>query len=465
MSPQLSRREFLKSSALFAAFALSPKLPLPDRKLAEGTPVLVIGAGMAGLAAARMLKAQGYKVTVLEGRDRIGGRVWTDHSWGDAALDLGASWIHGIDGNPLSALVKEYGIKTAQTNYDNIVVYDKSGKQLDDEKTSQIEAAYGEALEALGKIKESRQENGQPDISLQQALDEYVAQANISGETLINLNFSINATIEQEYASDINDLSLFSYDREGNFPGEDVLFPGGYDQIIKHVAEGLDIQLSQVVNSIAYSEDGVVVTTDKGTFESTYAVVTLPLGVLKAGKVKFNPALPENKTAAISKLGMNVLNKVYLRFPEVFWPEDIDLLSFIAAQKGYWSEWLNIYKVTKLPILLGFNAGTYGTAIEKLADDQIVAEAMKALRTMFGGAVPDPEKWLITRHGSDPFSGGSYAHTPPGTGPEDYETLAEAVESRVFFAGEATIPEHSGTVHGAFISGERAAKEIIDANR
>src|SRR5438128_132672 len=119
MSPQLSRRQFIKSSALFAAFALSPRLPIPGRKMADGTPVLVIGAGASGLGAARMLSAQGYKVTVLEARDRIGGRVWTDHSWGDVALDLGASWIHGIEGNPLSKFVTQYGIKTLPTNYEN----------------------------------------------------------------------------------------------------------------------------------------------------------------------------------------------------------------------------------------------------------------------------------------------------------------------------------------------------------
>jgi monoamine oxidase len=160
---------------------------------------------------------------------------------------------------------------------------------------------------------------------------------------------------------------------------------------------------------------------------------------------------------------MGLLNKTYLRFPEVFWDKEHDLLGHIAERKGEWAEWLNIYKYTGQPILLGFNAGRYGRQIEKLSDREIVAAAMKTLRSLYGAKIPDPEAWLITRWAGDPLAGGSYSYLPPGATEGDRAALAQPVGGRLFFAGEATSVEYPATVHGALLSGRRAAKEIGQA--
>jgi monoamine oxidase len=187
----------------------------------------------------------------------------------------------------------------------------------------------------------------------------------------------------------------------------------------------------------------------------------LPQGVLKAGYVSFSPPLPEAKLAAIERMRMGILNKVYLRFPRIFWPEEADMLGYIPERKGEWAEWLNIAHYTGQPVLLAFNAADYGRALEDLPDDEIVAAAMATLRTMFGNDIPEPEAALITRWGADIYSHGSYSYMPLGATPDHYDDLAEPLGERVFFAGEATSSDFPATVHGAYLSGLRAAEEIL----
>ncbi len=420
------------------------------------TEVLVVGAGAAGLGAARALQDEGYQVMVLEARNRLGGRVWTNRSWPNSALDMGASWIHGMEGNPLTRLAHQFGLKTIITDYDSLALYNAQGKKLSEDQQDQIRQQLYNLLDKLEKAREELDE----DISLHEAIQQELAGQNLSPKAKQQLNYALNAVIEHEYAADVADLSLFYYDEGEEFEGEDMLFPNGYDQIMQGLAKDLVVKLEYAVQQIEYGSSGVKISTNQGLFEAERAVITLPLGVLKQGGVKFSPELPGQKLAAIQRVGMGVLNKVYLRFAEPFWDESNDLLGYISPNKGEWSEWLNMYKYTGQPILLGFNAGRYGRQIETWSDKEIVAAAMVALRTMYGQAVPEPQAWLVTRWASDPFAGGSYSYMPPNATPADRETLAQAVAERLFFAGEATSTDYPATVHGALLSGQRAAKEI-----
>lgn len=474
----ISRRAFLKlliglsATAPLAACgderaaptqAAMPQPTLPSGLASTDTDVLVIGAGLAGLVAAQELTTRGYRVIVLEARDRIGGRVWTNHDWPNAALDLGASWIHGVTGNPIAALAQKFNVDTVPTDYDSIAIYASEGKLLSEADAERLNATLDDLLQALDKERKRRMEADEPDISLGAAIQEILADKNFSKDERRSLNYAINVSLEHEYAADVSDLSLFYWDESEEDRGGDVVFPGGYDQIVEGVAAGLDIRLNHMVSEIEYTDDGVTVATPQAEFTADYGVVTLPLGVLKQGQVNFLPPLPPAKQTAIDRLGMNVLNKVYLRFPTVFWAEeDTDLLGHIAENKGEWAEFLNIYKYTRLPILLCFNAGEYGSAIEQRSDADIVASVMTVLRTLFDEAVPDPEAALITRWNADPFAGGAYSHYAPGSGPDDVEALAASVDDVLFFAGEATHAGHPATVHGAYLSGVRAAQAIAN---
>ena len=411
--------------------------------------VIVIGAGMAGLAAASQLAASGKSVIIVEGRERIGGRMWTDHAL-SMPLDMGASWIHGIKDNPLSALADRFGAKRVVTDYESIARYDFDGRALSEAESRNVDQSFETLMNKVYAL----QENLDTDISLQAAIDRSLKNRPRA------LEYAINTEIEHDYGADVSDLSLFEWDQDGEFFGDDVLFPNGYEQLVNGLAQGLDIRTATPVTQIDYADKTVRVLTERGAFRCQQAIVTLPLGVLQRGSVTFSPALPAQKQRAISRLKMGLLNKLYLKFPSVFWEDDVHLLGYISESKGQWCEWYNMHKYTGQPVLLGFNAGTYGAQIETQPDGAIVAGAMSVLRRIYGTKVPAPEGYSITRWMSDPFSFGSYSHIPPGASGADYVTLSRPVAQRLFFAGEATHRAYPGTVHGAYLSGLRAADEI-----
>ena len=189
------------------------------------------------------------------------------------------------------------------------------------------------------------------------------------------------------------------------------------------------------------------------------AIVTVPLGVLKSGSPAFQPALPRRKRRAIDQLGMGVLNKTCLLFDDVFWQKDVEVVGYVGAETGQWAETLNLYPYTGQPILMMFNAGLYGARIEAMPDAEVVSQASAALADMYG-SVPEPEDVLITRWRSDPWSYGSYSYVPVGASFRRHSDLARPVDGKVFFAGEATHRDYPATVHGAFLSGVRAAREV-----
>lgn len=314
-------------------------------------------------------------------------------------------------------------------------------------------------LGQVERLRDKLEDEDEDDISLKQGFDRISSRRALSNKERRELDYSINTEIEHDYGADVSDLSLFNWDQDEEFGGKSVLFPGGYSQIAGALARGLDIRLNQSVKHIEYGNRGVRIVTDEKTFEAQRAIVTLPLGILKRGMVTFSPPLPERKLKAIRRLGMGILNKLYLRFPKVFWTKE-DLLGCISTRKGEWTEWLNFYKYTGEPILLGFNAGDYGRRIEALSNSQVIEAAMQVLRRIYGSSIPNPTGALITRWGFDPFTLGSYSYITPGATGADYDILAEPIGDRIFFAGEATSRTYAATVHGAFLSGEREARRI-----
>ncbi len=280
-------------------------------------------------------------------------------------------------------------------------------------------------------------------------------------ETIQLLNFLVNSEFEQEYAGDAKRLSAFWYDSDEAFDGDDELFVEGYQVIVDWLSKDQTIRLGEVVQRIEWSEDIVRIITHRGEFIADKVLITLPLGVLKGGLVKFAPDLPRAKSNAISKLEMGTLNKCFLRFPDVFWPTDVDWLEYIPNEPGHWTEWVSFANAADKPILLGFMAGNVGRQIESFTDQQIVASAMATLRKIFGEDIPAPTDYQITRWFSDPFAHGSYSFNPIGSNPKLRSELAKPIDSKLYFAGEATEEDYFGTAHGAYLSGIRAAREIL----
>ena len=417
--------------------------------------VVVIGAGLAGLAAARKLQSHGYEVLVLEGRERIGGRLWTSTKWADVPLDLGASWIHGMDGNPLTELAEAARAKLIETSYDSNQIYDVDGSKLSEAKEERLDRLRDQFQRAIELAQDA--EN---DTSLRNVIDRFQVRLGATPEIKQMLNFIASSTLEQEYAGSVEKMSAQWFDSAEEFDGEDGLFAEGYEQVVRFLANDLTIKTSQVVQRIEWDQAQVRVTTGQETFTADQVIVTLPLGVLKAGRVEFSPPLPKTTRKAIESLDMGVLNKCYLRFPKVFWPDDVDWLECITAKHGEWVEWVSFARALNVPVLLGFNAADRGREIESWTDQQIVASAMATLRHLFGSDIPEPIDYQLTRWASDPFALGAYSYNPVGADPNLRRNLAKPIASKLYFAGEATDDEYFGTAHGAYLSGLRAAEEI-----
>lgn len=445
----LSRRNLLASlTALLAA-------PKPGLAQAKGKSVLVIGAGLAGLSAARDLAAAGATVTVLEARDRIGGRIWTSRAWPDLPMDMGASWIHGVKGNPLTKLADEAGAKRLSTDYNSAMALDEAGQEVD---TSDTYAT----TEALIEAARDKAENRDADQSLQQAILATKQWKAADAPTRRLIRHAVNGTVEAEYGGAWSEVSAWYFDESEEFDGGDKLFPGGFDQITQHLARGLDIRTEAVVKSLSQSGAGAEVALENGeVLQADHVVVTVPLGALKAGDIAFDPPLSANRRRAIKTLGMGLLNKCWLRFDRVFWPDDVDWIEWLGPKDGYWSQWVSLAQAAGAPVLLAFHAGDQARDMEALSDAEMMTEAHRALQAMFGANVPDPIAAQITRWSQDPFTHGAYSFNATGTTPETRADLAGADwDGRLFFAGEACEPDYWGTAHGAVLSGRAAAAKI-----
>ena len=292
------------------------------------TRIAVIGAGVAGLAAAHRLASDSRDVIVFEARSRIGGRLWTDRSLG-VPLDLGGSWIHGIEGNPLTALADDLGLPREPT----------------------------------------------PESGIQRGGDGR-AIAWEQGPSWMRTLVEVQATA----GADPGQINELAYLGRSDYGGPDVVFPGGYDGILAALSGDYEVRLGHAVTAIEQGPGDVLIHHRGATERFDAAVVTLPLGVLKAGAIRFTPALSENKQRAIDRLGMGTLDKLYLQFDAVFW----DPVTWIGTpetrlSRGELNLWLNMAPIVDAPILAGFSGGRAALALAELDDDALLSAALDIL--------------------------------------------------------------------------------------
>ncbi|GAB5560915.1 MAG: FAD-dependent oxidoreductase [Synoicihabitans sp.] len=416
--------------------------------------ILIVGAGVSALGAAEHLREAGFEnITILEARDRVGGRVWTSNIWRDVPVDLGASWIHGPRRNPIAEFAREAGARTMRTDWDNERTFTVDGGSLSRDTERSLSRLtrqlYGWAVNA-----------GNHDGA---TLAEVVARkfGRRQDVSAYDLDYVLNQMIEGSLAADVEELAANAYAFGKELSGGDVLFPGGYMSVFRDRFARLDIRTGQRVTKVQRRGTEIVVETSGQTYVADRVLITLPLGVLKAGEVAFDPLLPTDQMAAINRHGMGCLNKLYLKFDHVFWPHEVEGFSYRGTVPGEWSQWLNLAAYTGKPVLLAFNSGSFGRAIESRTDAALVDQAMNVVRAMMGSQAPDPTDFQITRWHSDPLSRGSYSFIAPGVNRRSIQTMARPVGDRLFFAGEATVPDYPSTVHGAYLSGRREAERIL----
>jgi len=450
MTRRVTRRTFLASGSMASAGALlAPRQPSP-----RVHDVVVLGAGMAGLTAARRLAKAGLDVVVLEARDRVGGRMHTLTDPTPHGIEVGAQVVHGSRADTWE-LLRELGTETRPIGgARRSMSWSKDrGFYKRDYKH------YGQVVERIA-AEFSEYRGG--DMSYEAFLEK------------IGLTTEERELVADEalgWASEPDEISLRSV-MEDNPTWEaylDVNYQvvGGYSGVAAKMAEELDgkIYLSSVIDSIEWKRGNVRINvTREGRSETVHAeraVVTLPIGVLQTGKPSFSPALPEWKRKSIDALRMGRVVVAHFLFDRYFWREQ-EIRGFMARAGR-----ISIYDPhpdeSGMPVLMGWIDGTAAQELSNLGIEDGKARVLEWIDTAFADVdVKKHLKWSNLRDWiADPYSLGCYSFTRPG-GKGQRAVLATPIEESLYFAGEATVePPHYQTVHGAYRSGKRAAREIL----
>lgn len=434
--------------------------------------VVVIGAGIAGLSAAQQLKAAGFEVVVLEARDRIGGRVHSTTNSAGTTVEEGATWIHGNQAE-FETLVAGMNLPTVNSDFRKMTYFRTlpvaptvvTQTIWDDVKAKLVDAVSWNAV-------------WHPRRAMQNVVDIHYA---VGGFSPYSSGFIANfttAALDTEFANsatkipaeaalelvpNYNDAQAWDAFFTSS-EGDNTAFPCGFSQVATQLATGLDIRLSEPVSAINYSGCMVTVTTSAGMHACDHVIVTVPIGVLKAGTITFTPALPAVKAAAIARLGSGLLNKCFLEFAPgtQFWPSDRMVLGTSSPTRGAFSTFLNLQHLTARPVLMGWLVGDAAAEREGWNDAAIAAEAMARLRATVSASAPDPISVKVTRWGQDPYARGSYSTFTNTTQLSDRLKLREPVASnKLLFAGEATLDTGFAQVPGAYTSGKREADRLI----
>jgi monoamine oxidase len=411
---------------------------------ADEADVLVVGAGVAGIAAARALRARGLSCLVLEAKDRIGGRAYTDAT----SFDHGASWLHQANDNPLTALAETLGFES--------VDHDKLRQRLLFTEgrfaTTAERRAFAAAEDRFWRVIEAAAADGAPDRPASDAAPE--------GERFDPLVAHWEGA--QICAAELARMSLHDFAATA-LDGPNLLLRRGLGTLVTTLAEGLPITLNAPVTRIDWRGEDVEASGAFGRIRARAAIITVSTGVLAQGSIAFTPDLPAEKHAAIKALPLGLLSKLAFPIPPSTLPEFGAFASLrrdIAEPGDRPISW--IARPFGAPVMLAFIGGSLAWELSRTGKPATEAHARAEFARVFGAeaaaALGPP---IITDWGGDPHFLGSYSHAVPG-GQAARRVLAEPLaDGRLIFAGEACHPRFAATVAGAWLSGEGAAQLVL----
>lgn len=433
--------------------------------------VTIIGAGMSGIKAAVDLTNAGVDVIVLEGRDRLGGRLKTVRTPEGGCYDLGASWLHDSIVNDVFNYAVEIG---TDLYYDDsgYAWYNKDGEILPTEKSHRV---FAETLQKAGLV---YSDSSLPDVSLKEFANSFVRSKPLISDSNRELAPQMLRFMELWHGIPWSVMST-KFGLE-NHVGRDAFVRGGYDSVFKGVLgqankAKMEIMLNTEVTKVITRSDGKVEVRalNGDIFVSDYALVTIPLGVLKDEHQKlFEPALPLQLAHTIDLTGFAALGKVILEFESVFWRTDLDRFVVLADKNvneykaGPFAAplfFVNGYLVFGRPVLISLMAPPTTQYLEQNPDKviDIYRPALEQLRVDKSKALPPITGQYVTEWTQDKFARGSYSACLSGRTFEGSEIPFVEGAGNVRFAGEHTTSDGAGCVHGAFVSGRREAARII----
>lgn len=455
--------------------------------------VVVVGAGVAGLAAAEKLSKAGLQVIVLEAKNRVGGRIHTIIKK-SAILELGAEWIHGacpantlynmavrrkLLGDEVRRVSKGWEFKG--------YFYTPEGRIIDEDIANEAKTIYMDIVSDLDFSVEDYKKSEKETMH-----DFFWSQAKTRLARLRgNDNFSKRDREDMELvlsgmsnylrvyqSGDLEDGGAFMYGAGSELPGGEVLVPNGMKALVDNMASNVQsIAYNDPVTRIDWSTDKVIITTFKNwTYESDHAIVTVPLGVLKKSANLFTPFLDDDKLRAIEHLNEGQISKIYLEWSNPWWAKGEGYMNFVWDKKVLesarmpqdWSKFVTgLSEVESQPnMLVAWVGGKAAETVDTLGDDQIRDCFGHLIRMFTGdGSLPTPD--YIYRHAwtTDPYALGTYSFPTPLTTPKDYESLTSPLPSslnpKLLLAGEHTHSQLWSFLNGGHASGLRQADVVL----
>ncbi len=406
---------------------------------------IVVGAGAAGLSAARILQRGGLTVRILEAKNRVGGRAFTDHESLAVPFDHGCTWLSAGPYNPLLKLAKEDGFRM------EACFFPTANTKTFREDRWATEAEEIERTEFIAQCELALQDAARSglDVAWTDLIDTKSAwMPYFNGWNDRNQGATTSACSTLDVARSQGD-------------GENLFVFDGYGSLIEKLGEGLltELELEAEVDRIEWSGDGVAIRSSKGEFSSRSAIVTVSTGVLASNQIEFKPALPAAWRAAIESLPMGKFVKVAIQFDRDIYDVFRDDI-FIYLEKP--STFIDI--VTGMDdhrMAVAYICGALAEEIEQMSDQDARDFILDRLEKVFGSGIREHVVGsLCTRWGTDPHVRGSYASALPGRSDARAE-LASTLGGRIIFAGEATSQAHYGFAHGAYLEGKAAAERVI----
>lgn len=414
--------------------------------------VIVIGAGMAGVTAARELVRAGRSVCVVEGRERIGGRIHSVRDFCGAPVEAGAEFIHGVDAETWPDVrAAQLAVRPCPYTRDTMFNIGHGARWLPRILVHPGVWPTFTIFRSLARL-------APPDMSARQFILRrgFAGRARVMAEMVLTAH--LPGSLDEVGVLGLVEDKVLKLERGVNHRVEP-----GYDALPQFVGRGLDVRFGFDVDTIRWHGDGVrVMSRDGDEMVARAAISTLPVGVIKSGRVTFIPELPATKREALESMVMGPVVKVLLRFKEPFWPSKLSTLACgIGPVTLYW----NVFYGTNGPapaVLTAYATGPRAAHLSALSEAEAADTAVNDLCRLFPRA--DPKRQLEAYRridwSSDPFACGGYTFLLPG-GTGARAKLAAPTTGALFWAGSATATTTiSASVQGAYVSGMIAADQV-----